>query len=295
MKVLKKIMALLYLVILCSSLSQQFIYVNRSWHYKYIYTYEIVTVMLTLVGALYYIWSIFKNDQKKESQSFLITLISYFLTGLFILSTYISAGDFSVKWIHLSKLCTGFYLYFSSAAILVLDFFLVLPYYKKKPSEKMITDAMDVQDQYFLCYYKNGLEKKFDDPKGNLAVVVVPNEGDKIEFSIRSFKNEQRKVLKENLISINITQEEENLPTRMTEHDKIAIETFLFNKFDAFIAGDNLLHSIENYGKKKVSKAYLVEIKYYENDKEKCVQFLCKDDPSSVLANIIVGRSEKDE
>jgi len=55
MKVLKKIMALLYLVILCSSLSQQFIYVNRSWHYKYIYTYEIVTVMLTLVGALYYI------------------------------------------------------------------------------------------------------------------------------------------------------------------------------------------------------------------------------------------------
>lgn len=286
LRFLKKVIALIFLLVLCCSLPQKFMYINRSWHYRYVYTYELLCVVLTVACALCYVYAIFKDKRSMEIHSFLFTILSFVFTGVFILSTYISAGDFSVKWVHLAELNDGFYWYFSSAIVLLADFMCALPYIKKAPNEKIIAEPVDVQKQYVLCYYKKGLDKIFDDPKGNFAVIVIPDKAEKVEFCVHADKAQRVKILKENLISIEVSQVMEALSTELTEYDKVSIEAFLFSKLGAFIASDDLLKNIEHYGKKKVSSSYKIKIKYHENSKEKVAVFLSKDDPTIVLTNI---------
>lgn len=284
---LKKVIALIFLIVLCSSLPQKFMYINRSWHYRYVYSYELLCVVLTVACALCHVYAIFKDKRSMEIHSFIFTILSFVFTGVFILSTYISAGDFSVKWVHLAELNDGFYWYFSSSIVLLAEFMCALPYIKKEPNEKIIVEPVDIQNQYVLCYYKKGLDKIFDDPRGNFAVIVIPDKAEKVEFCVHADKAQRVKILKENLISIEVSQVKETLPTELTEYDKISIEAFLFSRLGAFIASDDLLKNIENYGKKRALSSFKIELKYYENSKEKVAVFLSKDDPTRVFTDIL--------
>lgn len=294
-KMVRYVLAFLYLLVLVFMMPQKFAYVDTSFSTYYLYPYRILPVLITVISALYYLKTLFCKELHLNSVALIITILTYFFTLAYFLTNYVVSDTLNgqdIRVIGYIQFRVGFYLYYFSL-LLLLGNFLLTEKYEKKPSraEKMITHLIDVGNQYFLCYYKRGFVSKFEDLRNNISVVAVKQGSTTLDFCIFSELNIKDKILNESILSIDVHIVDESLPTNINEDEKATVSAFLFKKFGAFIASDKFLNSIEEYGKLKVSKAYQVTITYLENEKKKELVFLAKKNPNAVLDNINCTKS----
>lgn len=294
---IKKMLSIVYFMILCFSFTQKYLHVDYGNFTKSFYFYNFFVVLITFVGAIFYLKTEIYSEKHRNNKFALLTLMTYLIFAVYVYSHFVFSDSLygeSIVGIGLVHFRLGVYVYYASCAILFINtFFVEIPYEKKKASSrKMIRNAIDVSDQYLLCYYEDGLGDEFVSLSENFSILIIKKGSKKIEYSISAENSIRNKILEDKILSIEVTCIPGELPRFLREEEKISVLAFLFKNMGAFIASDKLLKRIDDYGSRKVENAYKIKIDYLGDKNERLnVIFLAKDDPIELLKNINCKKS----